>query len=184
MPTSLTLKVEKVATPFTAATVTVPDSEAPLGLVPSATVTLVVVPVTVIPDASSIATRTAGAIAAPAAAVPGCTVKASCVATLVVPVGAEVEHAPSASVQAVKRAHDQKGPADADLGRMVSPWAAMSRTEGPVRPDAALSLATGQCAPSVRTPPEYAPTWPGHGRADVDIWTPRVWVCNERLAAP
>ncbi|PYP44649.1 MAG: hypothetical protein DMD50_13720 [Gemmatimonadetes bacterium] len=121
MPTSLTLKVEKVATPFTAATITVPDSEAPLGLVPSATVTLVVVLVTVFPDASWMATWTAGAIAAPAAAVPGCTVKASFVATLDVPVGDEAAHAPSASVQAVKRRRDQKGPADAALGRMGSP---------------------------------------------------------------
>ena len=121
MPTALTLKVEKVATPFTVATVTVPNSEAPLGLVPSATVTLVVAVVTVLPDASWIATWTAGAIAAPAAAVPGCTVNASFVATLDVPVGPEVEHAPSTSMQAVRRTRDQKGPADAALGRMGSP---------------------------------------------------------------
>src|SRR6266516_515929 len=103
------LKLEKVATPFTAATVAVPNSEAPLGLVPSATVTLVVALVTVFPDASWIATWSAGAIGVPAAALPGCTVKASFVATLVVPVGAELPHAPSATMQAVKRnAHPRR----------------------------------------------------------------------------
>jgi hypothetical protein len=81
----------------------VPNSEAPLGLVPSATVTLVVALVTVLPDASWVATWSAGAKAAPAATMPGCTVKASFSATLVVPVGAEVPHAPSATVQAVKK---------------------------------------------------------------------------------
>ena len=59
----------------------------------------------------------------------------------------------------------------------------MSRTAGSVGPDAALCLATGQYAPSVMTPPESGPTCPGQVRADVDIWTPRVWVCNERLAS-
>src|SRR6266550_2648471 len=72
---------------------------------------------TAAPQASSVA----GVVAAPAAAVPGCTVKASFVATLDVPVGDEAAHAPSASVQAVKRRRDQKGPADAALGRMGSP---------------------------------------------------------------
>ena len=48
-----------------------------MGLVPIATVMLVVAVVTVLPWASWTATCTAGVIAAPAAAVLGCTVKTS-----------------------------------------------------------------------------------------------------------
>ena len=46
------LSVENVATPFTAATVVVPASVAPLGLDPKATVTLPVKLVIVFPTAS------------------------------------------------------------------------------------------------------------------------------------
>src|SRR6267142_2672529 len=60
------LRAEKVATPFTAATVVVPDSVPPLGLAPSDAVTSPVNPATVLPSASRAATFTAGAIAAPA----------------------------------------------------------------------------------------------------------------------
>src|SRR5439155_420316 len=67
----------KVATPLTAATVVVP-ARAPLaGLVPIASVILVVAVVTVLPWASWTATRTPGVFAAPAAALLGCTVKTS-----------------------------------------------------------------------------------------------------------
>src|SRR2546428_390366 len=73
----LRLNVENVATPFTAVTVVVPERVALAGLVPIATVMLVVAVVTVLPWASWTATRTAGAFPAPAAALLGCTVKAS-----------------------------------------------------------------------------------------------------------
>src|SRR5439155_1659413 len=70
------LTFAKVATPLTAATVVVPARVPLAGLVPIATVMLVVAVVTVLPWASWTATCTAGVIAAPAAAVLGCTVKA------------------------------------------------------------------------------------------------------------
>src|SRR3989442_10916033 len=71
------LKVENVATPFTAATVVVPVSVPLAGLVPIATVMLVVAVVTVLLWASWTATCTVGVIAAPATALLGCTVKTS-----------------------------------------------------------------------------------------------------------
>src|SRR5438046_9293903 len=71
------LRSEKVATPLTAATVVVPERVPLAGLVPIATVMLVVAVVTVLPWASWTATCTAGVIAAPAAALLGCTVKTS-----------------------------------------------------------------------------------------------------------
>src|SRR2546422_1035408 len=69
------LKLENVATPFTAATVVVPERVPLAGFVPIATVMLVVAVVTVLPWASWTATCTAGVIAAPAAAFLGGTVK-------------------------------------------------------------------------------------------------------------
>src|SRR5437867_11444194 len=71
------LRLKKVATPLTAATVVVPERVPLAGLVPMATVMLVVAVVTVLPWASWTATCTAGAIPAPAAAVLGCTVRTS-----------------------------------------------------------------------------------------------------------
>src|SRR5881409_2432063 len=71
------LTFAKVATPLTAATVVVPARVPLAGLVPIATVMLVVAVVTELPWASWTAACTAGVIAAPAAAVLGCTVKAS-----------------------------------------------------------------------------------------------------------
>src|SRR5437868_222061 len=73
-------RLENIATPFTAATVDVPDSVPPLGLVPIATVMFAVELVTVLPHASCPATRTAGLIATPAVAFAGWTVKASLLA--------------------------------------------------------------------------------------------------------
>src|SRR3954470_7499687 len=70
-------RLEKVATPLTAATVDVPDSVPPPGLLPMATVTLAVEVVTVLLNASCTATCTAGAIDAPAVAVVGCTMNAT-----------------------------------------------------------------------------------------------------------
>src|SRR5213596_3562376 len=71
------LKVENVATPFTAATVVVPERVPLAGLVPIASVMLVVAVVTVFPWASWTVTCTAGVFAAPAAALLGWTVKTS-----------------------------------------------------------------------------------------------------------
>jgi hypothetical protein len=71
---------EKVATPFTAATVVVPDSVPEPAFVPKATVMLSVAEVTVLPLPSWIVTSTAGATAAPATAFDGCTEKTSFVA--------------------------------------------------------------------------------------------------------
>src|SRR2546425_3582457 len=71
------IRFANVATPLAAATVTLPDSVPPTGLLPIATVTLPLNPVAMLPWASSAATRTAGAIALPAVAGPGSTVNAS-----------------------------------------------------------------------------------------------------------
>src|SRR5260370_9552887 len=52
LPALSMLRLENVATPFTAATVIVPERVPVAGLVPTATVTLVAAPVTVLPTAS------------------------------------------------------------------------------------------------------------------------------------
>src|SRR3954469_12881959 len=70
-------RVENAATPLTAATVVVPDSVPPPGLVPMATVMVAVELVTVLLNASSTATWTDGEMAAPALAFVGWTVNAS-----------------------------------------------------------------------------------------------------------
>src|SRR5215831_2097978 len=69
-------RFEKLATPLTAATVAVPDSVPPPGLVPMATVTLAEELVTVLLNASCTVTCTAGAMDAPATALVGWTVNA------------------------------------------------------------------------------------------------------------
>src|SRR6267378_7407709 len=74
------LRLEKVAAPFTAATLVVPASAPPPGFAPNATVTLPTNPVAVFPNASCALTCTAGVIAAPASALLGCTVNTSCCA--------------------------------------------------------------------------------------------------------
>src|SRR4051812_5081885 len=73
-------RLEKLATPLTAATVVVPENVPLPGLVPGATVTLAVELVTVLPNASCTVTCTAGATATPAVALVGWTVKATRVA--------------------------------------------------------------------------------------------------------
>src|SRR3989441_8989974 len=80
LPVSLRVKSTNVATPFTAATVVVPPSVLPPGLLPSATVTLPVKLGTGFPAGSSAVICTAGLIAAPATVFDGCTVNASRVA--------------------------------------------------------------------------------------------------------
>jgi hypothetical protein len=74
------MRFEKVATPFTAVIVIVPDSVPPLGPEPSAIVIEPLKLVETLPDASRAVTWTAGEIALPAVALLGCTVNASCVA--------------------------------------------------------------------------------------------------------
>src|SRR5262245_481759 len=70
-------RVENVATPATAATVVVPDSAPPPGLVPMATVTWAVQLLYATLFRSCTGTCTAGAIATPATALLGCTENAS-----------------------------------------------------------------------------------------------------------
>src|SRR4051794_23867689 len=70
-------RVENVAMPAAAATVLVPDSVPPPGLVPIASVMLAVEEVTVLLNASCTVTRTGGAMATPATAPVGWVVKAS-----------------------------------------------------------------------------------------------------------
>src|SRR5437588_515740 len=70
-------RLENVATPFTAATVVVPDSVPPPGLVPIARVMLAAELVSVLPKVSCTATSPARAAAPPAVAFVGWTVKAS-----------------------------------------------------------------------------------------------------------
>src|SRR5438132_10904514 len=69
------LRLEKVATPLSAATVVAPERVPLAGLVPIASVMLVVAVVTVLPWASWTVTCTAGVFIAPPAALLGCTVK-------------------------------------------------------------------------------------------------------------
>src|SRR2546426_885009 len=70
------LRLEKVATPLTAATVVVPERVPLAGLVPIATVMLVVVFNAMSPSEFCTASCPAGVPAAPAAGLLGCTVKA------------------------------------------------------------------------------------------------------------
>src|SRR5205809_989219 len=69
-----------VATPLTAAWVSVPASVPLLAFVPIATVISPLNPVPVLPPASCAVTSTAGVIAAPAVVVLGCTLNTNCVA--------------------------------------------------------------------------------------------------------
>src|SRR6516165_10052916 len=68
-----------VATPLTAVTVVVPLSVPPPALVPIASVTLELSPVTTMPPWSSTVTVTAGAMVCPAVVLLGSAVKTSCV---------------------------------------------------------------------------------------------------------
>ena len=77
VPALSRLRSSNVATPAVAVRVTVPESTAPPGFVPSASVTDPLKPVAVFPKASRTVTSTGGVIATPAAPPPGCTVNAS-----------------------------------------------------------------------------------------------------------
>jgi hypothetical protein len=74
VPTRLMLRSLNVATPATAARVSVPDSVPLEGFVPIATTTLAVYVRFVLPNASCAATTTAGVIEAPAPVLTGCVV--------------------------------------------------------------------------------------------------------------
>src|SRR5205814_2019376 len=113
------LRFAKLATPLTAATVLVPDSVPLAGLVPIASVMLVVAVVTVLPWASWTATCTAGVFIAPAPALLGCTVKASFAAAG--STGPEVlpEHPPSATPHSTTPTHNAPR-ASTPLGRLLS----------------------------------------------------------------
>src|SRR5690349_10723385 len=80
LPVLSRVRSPKLATPFTAATVVVPPSVLPPGLLPNDTVTLPVKVGTRLFAASSAVSCTAGLIAIPATVFDGCTVKASWVA--------------------------------------------------------------------------------------------------------
>ena len=93
MPALLIDKLLNVATPLTAATVRVPLKVPPPGFVPMAIVTLLLLPVTTLPLASSTETCTAGVMLAPTAVLLGCVVKATLLAAAAVTLKA-VEAAP------------------------------------------------------------------------------------------
>src|SRR5713101_6182305 len=78
------LSVENEATPWTAGTVTVPESTPPTGFDAMASVTFPVKLVTVLPSGSRADTMMVGAMAVPAVALDGCTVKPRVVAPLAV----------------------------------------------------------------------------------------------------
>ena len=80
MPVALMRRLPKVATPPTAATVSVPVSVPAAGLVPMATVTFPVKPVAVLPYVSRAVTATAGVIVMLALVFEGWAVKNSAVA--------------------------------------------------------------------------------------------------------
>src|SRR5262245_37668545 len=94
-------RLEKVATPFTATTVVVPDSVPPPGLVPIATVMLADELVTVLLNASCTVTCTAGVMATPAISLVGWTVNASLVAAAGVMLNA-VDAAPVSGADAAE----------------------------------------------------------------------------------
>src|SRR5207249_11427617 len=90
------LSPENVATPLTAAWVSVPASVPLLGFVSIATVMFPVNPVAVLPPASWAVTSTAGVIAAPAAVVLGSTLKTSAAAVAGVMLNAALVVRPAA----------------------------------------------------------------------------------------
>src|SRR6185295_1756945 len=95
-------RLEKLATPPTAAMVAVPESVPPPGLVLMATVMLAVELVTVLLNASCTVTCTVGEMATPAISFVGCAVNASLAAAAGLMVNAELdapESAPDAAVR-------------------------------------------------------------------------------------
>src|SRR2546430_3889359 len=104
------LSPEKVATPLTAAWVSVPVSVPLLGLVPIATVMFPVNPVAVLPLPSWAVTSTAGVIAAPAVVVLGCTLNTNCVAEPAVMLNAALVGLPAPAERRVQH-HGRLGDA-------------------------------------------------------------------------
>src|SRR5687767_6169523 len=132
-------RVEKVATPATAATAVVPDSVPPPGLVPIAMVMLAVEPVTVLLNASCTVTRTAGAMAAPAVAFVGWTV----IASLVAAAGVMLKAAEVAPVSG----------ADAAVSVYPVPVRSMDSVENVATPDTAATVVVPDSVP----PPGLVP---------------------------
>src|SRR5205823_3011560 len=116
-------RLGKVATPLTAATVVVPDSVPPPGLLPMATVMLAVELVTVLLNASCTVTCTAGLIAAPAVALVGWTVKATLLAAAGLMVNADEVAEVSGAEAAVSVLPDAL-PSLERLGKVATPLAA------------------------------------------------------------
>ena len=75
-------RFENVAMPFAGLAVAVPARVPLPGFVPMAIMIGVVAPATMLPLASSIATRTAGAMELPTMVVEGCVTNANCVAAV------------------------------------------------------------------------------------------------------
>src|SRR5437868_2594237 len=94
-------RLEKLATPLTAAAEVVPDSVPPPGLAPMAMAMLADELVTVLPNASCTATCTAGAMAVPATALAGWTANANLAAAAGLMVNAELDAPVSAPEAAV-----------------------------------------------------------------------------------
>src|SRR5262245_19182445 len=116
-------RLEKVATPFTAATVGVPESVPPPGLAPMAIVMLAVELGTRLPNASCTVTWTAGAMATPAPALVGCTVKASPFATAGLMLNAE-EVAPVSGAEAAVSVYPVPALSMERLEKVATPFTA------------------------------------------------------------
>src|SRR2546425_257438 len=134
------LRSEKVATPFTAVTIVVPESVPPLGFVPRATVIEPVKPATVFPASSCAATWTGGEMALPAVALLGWTAKTRWVAgggTSESTVASQVRGAAGESNNQVHCGST----APAAVGRATSPslfmnvWDCVERREKPPGPE-------------------------------------------------
>ena len=116
MEATLMLRFGKVATPFTAATVTVPAKVMPGVVLPVERVTLLVAVVIVRPASSWIATEIAGRMGLPAVVVVGWTVNTSFVGFRGVVVSLQAMVTSSVATRSC-----DKYDAEADAGRMDQP---------------------------------------------------------------
>src|SRR6185295_12602276 len=135
-------RLENVATPLTAATVVVPESAPPPGLVPIATVMLAVELVTVLLNASCTVTCTAGAIATPAIALDGWTVNATLAAAAGLTLNAELD-APESAPDAAVRVYPTPALSIERLAKLATPFtAATVATPESVPPPGLVPIAT------------------------------------------
>ncbi len=176
VPSPASARSLKVATPATAARVSVPPSTAPEGLLSRAIVTFPVKPVTSFPSASRARTVTAGASTAPEVVLTGCTPNTSCVAAPTTAVAENDAVAPP-SEGTTARAVCTPGAAPSVSVVRASPLASVVSTSRlsvppPVstskltgtpctpRPSAARTRATRGCASASPTVPVCAePDW-------------------------